>query len=126
MKPFNLEEAKRGKPVCTRDGKDVRIICFDRDEPDYPIIALVRKGNCEQLCSYTLEGYYCNTHTYPQKEDLMMKSEKREGWINIFNQMPYSNRPYTSLIYNTKEEALEVSTVYGNNYKNTIKIEWEE
>lgn len=25
-KPFNLEEAKAGKSVCTRDGQEVRII----------------------------------------------------------------------------------------------------
>lgn len=30
MKPFNLEEAKAGKPVCNREGNDVRIICFDK------------------------------------------------------------------------------------------------
>lgn len=29
MKPFNLEEAKAGKPVCTRDGRRVEIISFE-------------------------------------------------------------------------------------------------
>ena len=29
MKPFNLEEAKAGAPVCTRDGKDVVIIDYN-------------------------------------------------------------------------------------------------
>ena len=28
-KPFNLEEAKAGRPVCTRNGQEVRIICFN-------------------------------------------------------------------------------------------------
>lgn len=28
-KPFNLEEAKAGKPVCTRGGHKAKIICFD-------------------------------------------------------------------------------------------------
>ena len=29
MKPFDLEKAKAGSPVCTRSGEKVRIICFD-------------------------------------------------------------------------------------------------
>lgn len=41
MKPFNLEEAKAGKPVCTRDGYDARILCFDAKNPYYPVVALV-------------------------------------------------------------------------------------
>ena len=30
LKPFDLKAAKSGKPVCTRDGRKARIICFDR------------------------------------------------------------------------------------------------
>lgn len=29
LKPFDLEAAKQGKPVCTRDGRKARIVCFD-------------------------------------------------------------------------------------------------
>lgn len=29
LKPFDLEAAKAGKPVCTRDGRKARIICFN-------------------------------------------------------------------------------------------------
>lgn len=34
FKPFDLEAAKAGKPVCTRDGRKVRIISFDRHGED--------------------------------------------------------------------------------------------
>ena len=34
LKPFNLEAAKQGKPVCTRDGRKARIICFDAKRKD--------------------------------------------------------------------------------------------
>jgi hypothetical protein len=40
MKPFNLEEAKAGKPVCTRDGKRVEIISFENPNSVYPILAI--------------------------------------------------------------------------------------
>lgn len=29
MKPFDIELAKQGKPVCTRDGRPVKILCYD-------------------------------------------------------------------------------------------------
>ena len=34
LKPFDFEAAKAGKPVCTRDGRKVRIICFDAKRKD--------------------------------------------------------------------------------------------
>lgn len=36
LKEFDLEAAKAGKPVCTKDGRKARIICFDRNW-EYPI-----------------------------------------------------------------------------------------
>lgn len=36
LKPFDLEAAKAGKPVCTRDGRKARIISFDRHGEDCP------------------------------------------------------------------------------------------
>ena len=51
LKPFNLEEAKQGKPVCTMDGRKARIICFDRrlfyKNVSYPILALVECSDGE-------------------------------------------------------------------------------
>lgn len=47
MKPFDLEAAKAGKPVCTRDGRKARIICFDRNW-EYPIVALIECENGEE------------------------------------------------------------------------------
>lgn len=42
LKPFNLDAAKQGKPVCTRDGCKARIICFDRKD-NTPIVALIER-----------------------------------------------------------------------------------
>ena len=41
MTPFNIELAKQGHKVCTRDGRDVRIICYDVIGSEYPIVGLV-------------------------------------------------------------------------------------
>lgn len=56
MKPFDIELAKAGHPVQTRNGKPVRIICFDRMYKNYPIIALVEVDDTEQSYYYTNEG----------------------------------------------------------------------
>ena len=58
MKKFNLEAAKLGKPVCTKDGKKARIICFDK-KGDYPIVALVEsEDGKEKLQDYKINGVY--------------------------------------------------------------------
>lgn len=61
MKPFNLEEAKAGKPICNRAGEDVRIICFDkRSKYNTPIVALhkAKDGN-EGIMIHSTDGK-CN------------------------------------------------------------------
>lgn len=64
FKPFDLEQAKAGKPVCTRDGRKARIIYFDAKLKNYSIVALVKeKGSTQEyLHTYTNEGriYYKN------------------------------------------------------------------
>lgn len=57
MKPFDLRAAKAGAPVCTRDGEEVRIICFDRICTIFPIIGLRRNvDNEEYVVTFTTDG----------------------------------------------------------------------
>ena len=79
MKPFNLEAAKSGKPVCTRDGRPARIICFDM-KGEHSIVALTEEeDNTEKVGWYYDNGkYLSNGEESPI--DLMMISEKRTGW----------------------------------------------
>lgn len=53
MKPFNLEEAKAGRPVCTRKGLPVRILCTDRIGGITPIIGLVKKDEVEKIYDWS-------------------------------------------------------------------------
>lgn len=82
LKPFNLEAAKAGKPVCTRDGRKARIISFDRHGEDCPIIALVvdsKNAECEEVIDYTLDGI-CNENIINHnKYDLMMLPPEERG-----------------------------------------------
>lgn len=117
LKPFDLETAKAGKPVCTRDGRKARIICFDMNSfNNHIIVALITEENgTESIYSYTSEGKWKETKT---ENDLMMLPEKKEGYANI----------YRSQIYDTLERAKEAykRTCNDDNYLQTIKIEWEE
>lgn len=120
MKPFDLELAKKGHPVCTRDGCKVRILCFDRKDKNYPICALIDDGEIELLRLYTNSGHLTVGDT--NNKNLMMDSEKKDGWINVYQ----CGVSYP--IYKSKEEA-QNSMVNGiglGKYITTIKIEWEE
>lgn len=81
FKPFDLEAAKAYKPVCTRDGREARIICFDRIGK-YPIIALVKNGENENVYFYHNNGRD-NKEDREKDYDLVMKPEIKSGWINI-------------------------------------------
>lgn len=58
MKKFDLELAKAGHPICTRDGRNVRLICFDAINNHYPIIGLISYDGQEKPKSFTIDGKY--------------------------------------------------------------------
>lgn len=74
MKPFDLEAAKAGAPVCTREGKGARIICADRrGYPASVIIALLDDGDREGVEFYYADGRW--EKDKDRKEDLMMRDD---------------------------------------------------
>ena len=127
LKPFNLEAAKAGKPVCTRDGRKARIICFDK-KGTFPIIALVDRYDCKEELVYTYDnrGKCGMSYSIESSEDIMMLPEKHEGWVNVYNHG--NNDTYVcNMIFATKELA-ENAVKHMNGVKHiaTVKIEWEE
>ena len=117
MKEFNLEAAKNGVAVCTRDGHEARIICFDAKDKAYPIVALVTVLDDENVLLFSESGRYsCLATQHPN--DLMMKSVKKEGWINI-----YSDSQCSDIIHPSKCEAKEFAMC---EVIDTVRIEWEE
>lgn len=77
LEKFNLEEAKAGKQVYTRDGHKVRIICYDMKGPR-PIGALVKhESDLELFYSYSNEGrFYSETEGLESTQDLMMEADE--------------------------------------------------
>lgn len=119
MKQFNLEEYLKNpdRKVVTRDGRKVRIICTDFDNPDYPVIGEIR-GHKWPL-SFATNGEAINGRKLSC--DLFFAPEKHEGWINIYK---HGNIRISDLeVWKTKEEANKWS---NENCIATVKIEWEE
>ena len=125
MKEFNLEAAKAGKPVCTRDGRKARILTFDLNGYNGRSIvaAVTHKDGREVVHNFFSNGhvYYNDTIT---PTDLMIVSEKKKGWIPI---AWFGENKRGLLIFDTKEEA---EAYYKDDTDNCIvdiiPIEWEE
>lgn len=127
MKPFNLELAKSGVPIITRDGRPVQFIAHVPDvSPSTRVVVAVDNG---PDCPKTL-GTYFESGRFIDNEnnnlDLFHPSVKKSGWINIYKAASVKPSCVTNgIIYNTKEVA-EKEAVADCSYVATIEIHWEE
>lgn len=125
MEQFSVDKylENPNRKVVTRDGRSARIICTNRLDDNYPVVALVHDEDCERCYSYTTFG---KLYAYQNRDcelDLLFAPQKKEGWVNIYK---YNSKiTIGSLVYNTKEEA-ESAAGDKSYYISTIKIEWEE
>ena len=122
MRPFDLQEYLKNpdRQIVTRGGRNVRIICTDRDSDDHPIVALLQGPVCENTCYYRRDGLWLDNAETPI--DLLFAPEKKSGWINVCRGCGEYNTYVCNRIFATKEEAKrEKRDIIA-----TIKIEWEE
>lgn len=122
MEQFSLEKylANPSRKVVTRDGRRARIICTDRRDLNFPIIALIENisGGGEKACSYTKDGrHYTDC---PDIFDLFFAPEKHEGWVSICRRFR-NNGYFTDGIFDSEEKAKERGGAIA-----TVKVEWEE
>ena len=88
MKAFDLEAAKRGAAVCTRDGRNARIIAFDcKGCGRKPILALIDMGDWEQSASWTERGEIIED--FKDASDLMMCDD---DYLEKLERGEYGNR----------------------------------
>lgn len=128
MKQFNLDEYLKNpdRKIVTRDGHAVRILCTDK-KGKWPIVALIYKGEEEDLVTYTKDGQKYIPKAEVNLNDLFFAPEKKIGWINIYK-IKSTRNPCISpglQVYNTKEEA-EAARGSNTDYISTVKIQWEE
>ena len=124
MKQFNLEEYLKNpsRKIVTKLGRNARIICTDRVDSNFPIVALIESKLGESIIANTKDGkYFLNDAS---DCDLFFASEKHEGWVNIFKGEDYHHIG-DAFIYKSREEAEKLGKGFSN-YLATSKIEWEE
>jgi hypothetical protein len=73
MKPFNLEQALKGKPVVTRDGRKVTEIKMNEIHKDYPVSAFIaqRDGKPCAWWAFSKDGMF-NANRVETEVDLFM------------------------------------------------------
>lgn len=124
MKQFSLEEYLKNpsRKVVTREGNPVKILSTNYNSSYYPIIAEIYYNNCGTPKSngFTKNGEKIGT--IETTDDLFFKTEKHEGWINIYKQDGGFKGAY---IYSSKEMAIEAGNCFDG-YITTTKIEWED
>ncbi len=124
-RPFNLEEAKAGKPVCTRDFRHARIVCFDIKIGAYDnergIVALIDEDDgYESVKVYFPNGKKVTGQT--EDDDLMMVCEPKVGWVNIYGTSG-GWRETSGEIYKSEQYARARA---ADDCIATVRIEWEE
>lgn len=86
-KPFNLQEAKAGAKLVTRDGRPARLICDDA-KGECPVIVLVSYDDekIEIVRTVTSEGNYCANSKSEHDFDILIVNEP---WRAKYNQTYY-------------------------------------
>jgi hypothetical protein len=73
-------EIKVGDVYETENGGRARIICTDRVQPDYPVVALVMMGEMERVCSYTERGKFYDGLDEAEGRDLVLPQGPYDDW----------------------------------------------
>lgn len=124
MKPFDLELAKKKHPVQTKDGRAARIICFDVDNPDYPLAVLVLVEGKELLYGYTAEGKLSAVGNIHTDMDLVMVTEPKTAYVSLFRDKE-GTLWAGEQVYPTEEDAFQRTSNFEN-FVAVSPIKWEE
>ena len=93
MSPFNLELAKQGKEICTREGNKARIVSYNGVN-DRRIIALITLTDDDEKEREYPVTYYSDGKLYKDPNelsdiDLMMAHDTTTGYIHIPHDMNF-------------------------------------
>lgn len=119
--PFNIEKAKSGAKIVTRDNYPVRILCYDLEDSRMPIIAAVRKDRKEIPYQYTIEGNF-----YPNKEEdtgdlFIEEEEKEEEEVDNYNPYRETVKSISDMIERYSDANSDLQDFYDN-----VKVKCKE
>lgn len=120
MKPFDLEKAKEGAKLCTRDGRPARLLCSDLKDEQFPLAVAITGSDGEEYVTQHSKGGFYRNNGLQDADDLFLAPTKHEGWVNVYKGY---KRPQCGAVFATKEEA-DIEASLGR--VACIHIEWEE
>lgn len=95
MKPFNLEEAKAGKKVVTRDGREFIYAGYNpKVKPDRVIVGWV-DGNTSAV---GVDGHYLPDGR-ESNYDLFMATETNTVWIHVYHPFGVKGKVFAEVVY---------------------------
>ena len=95
MKPFDLQAAKAGAPLVTRDGRPAKFIAHVGEaQPSQRLVVLIDGGVYTKFES----GGYSKSPAHVSPNDLFMAPIKRTVWANVYG---YGGATW----YNTEKDA---------------------
>lgn len=117
--PFDIEKAKQGAKVVTKDGDPVRIVSYDRKSlsGDFPICALIDVGEYEMDLFFRKDGTTRDVETYnlyieEEIKTQRMTNKELANWISlihgVYRQVLENGCVYDNWSYIAKEENDEV------------------
>jgi len=82
--PFDLEAAKAGAKVVTRDGRPARIVCWDA-KGRAPLIALIPNESDEEIPqSYSVSGRFRYDNSIDSSVDLFLAPTLVKRWRVVY------------------------------------------
>ena len=119
MKQFNLQEylANPSRQVVTRNGRKVRIICTDFDNPDFPVVGEI--NGYKWPISFTTNGEAIKGSQ--QCTDLFFAPTIVKRWGIVYRK--------AERLFDTREEAekwMEEADEGEKKFCSVCKVEWKE
>ena len=122
-KPFDLEAAKAGAKLVTRNGRPARIICYDRKDESYTILALIDYDGNEEYWSFTNDGRFNKGEVgerdllilqepqyvpYETGAEFMQDVLKHKGWVRTKEEDEYERCYYPLGAFCTADKGVDV------------------
>lgn len=81
-RPFDLESAKRGDPLVTRDRRSARFVAHVEGAANYSVVAYIEGDNIVE--TYTEEGLLLDEEAATNADLFMAPKPKRTVWANTY------------------------------------------
>ncbi|TXH40937.1 MAG: hypothetical protein E6Q97_38760 [Desulfurellales bacterium] len=113
MKPFDIEAAKRGEPVCTADGREVKLYAFDfpatQSGAPQPVIGVYREDEDWVAASWSSTGRFWAKSA--DSNDLRMATRKETRWVVTWKNKAQPDDLFAESFYSEKEAIMSENTL---------------